>query len=171
MADRDERHRDPPSAPESIPGLRAGIEEALPGSPEVPDYAMDIADESFNWYKGHAIRSRALYRVSETSLLAISASIPVTAAVMPNDATIPAILGASVAIIAGLRSVFHWQDNYLRFSEAREAVEAERRLYRTGAKPYEDPSTRDQILVSTITRIEHDEMSGWLKVATARPKP
>jgi hypothetical protein len=67
--------------------------------------------------------------------------------------------------------VFHWQDNYLRFSQAREAVEAERRLYNTGAKPYEDQATRDQILVEAVSRIEQTEMGNWLKIAASRPKP
>lgn len=83
----------------------------------------------------------------------------------------PAILGGVVVVLTGLRSVFHWQDNYLRFSGAREAVEAERRLYNTGAQPYVDPVTRDQILAAAVSRIEQDEMAGWVKVASARPKP
>src|SRR5262249_50947931 len=84
---------------------------------------------------------------------------------------VPAILGAVVVVISGLRAVFHWQDNYLRFSGAREAVEAERRLYFTSAKPYEDPRTRDQLLAAAVSRIEQEEMRGWVKVAAERPKP
>ena len=83
----------------------------------------------------------------------------------------PAILGAVVVILSGLRSVFHWQDNYLRFSGAREAVEAERRLYETGAVPYADETSKDQILAAAVSRIEREEMAGWVKVAAARPKP
>jgi hypothetical protein len=70
-----------------------------------------------------------------------------------------------------MRAVFHWQDNYLRFSGAREAVEAQRRLYYTGAEPYDNVATRDQVLAASISRIEQEEMGGWIKVAAERPKP
>jgi hypothetical protein len=136
-----------------------------------PAYAMSIADGSYDWYRAHAIRSRRAYRISETAVLIVSAAIPATAAVAPHSAIIPAILGAVAVILLGLRAVFHWQDNYLRFSGAREAVEAERRLYYTAAKPYNDVVTRDQILTASVSRIEQQEMSGWVKVAAKLPKP
>jgi hypothetical protein len=56
-------------------------------------------------------------------------------------------------------------------SGAREAVEAERRLYETGAAPYADETSKDQILAAAVSRIEQEEMAGWVKVAVARPKP
>ena len=134
-------------------------------------YAMSLANGSYEWYRAHAIRSRKAHRLSETSILIVSAAIPAVAAFTPHNALIPAVLGAVAVILSGMRAVFHWQDNYLRFSGAREAVEAERRLYNTGAKPYEDPATRDQILAGSVSRIERDEMAGWIKVAAERPKP
>jgi uncharacterized protein DUF4231 len=136
-----------------------------------PTYAIGIANDSYEWYKSHAIRSRKAYRVSETAVLVVSAAIPAAAAITPHDAVIPAILGALVVILSGLRAVFHWQDNYLRFSGAREAVEAERRLYYTCSTPYDDSATRDQVLAASISRIEQAEMGGWIKVAAERPKP
>ncbi|MEU2039684.1 hypothetical protein [Nocardia niwae] len=50
----------------------------------------------------------------------------------------------------------------------REAVEAERRLFHTGAVPYDDPVGRDQVLAQNITSIEQKEMSSWLKIAGPR---
>lgn len=141
--------------------------EALPAE---PGYAMTIANRSYSWYRAAAIRSRTMYRVSETAILIVSAAIPAAAAIAPHNAITPAVLGALVVIMSGLRAIFHWQDNHLRFSGAREAVEAERRLYNTGAHPYEDSLTRDQVLAVAISRIEQAEMGGWLKIAAQRPK-
>ncbi len=146
----------------------ASTSEHLSGD---PGYAMNIADESYTWYRTAAIRSRTGYRLSETSVLVLSAAIPATAAIVPHNAVIPAVLGAIVVVISGLRAIFHWHDNYLRFSAAREAVEAERRLYYTGANPYEDPETRDQVLAQSVSRIEQGEMGSWLKVAAQRARP
>ena len=63
-----------------------------------PTYAIGIANDSYEWYKSHAIRSRKAYRVSETAVLVVSAAIPAAAAITPHDAVIPAILGALVVI-------------------------------------------------------------------------
>jgi hypothetical protein len=134
------------------------------------DYAMGLASDSYDWYRAHAIRARRNYRVAETILLVVAAAVPTSAVIARHNAVVPAILGAIVVVLTGLRPLFHWQDNYVRFSRAREAVEAERRLYSTGAKPYDDPSTRDQALVAAVSRIEEDEMSGWTRLASERPK-
>jgi hypothetical protein len=134
-------------------------------------FAMKIADGSHAWYETHAIRSRRLYKVTETSTLIVAAAIPVSAAINPESAIVPAVLGALVSLLAGCRAIYHWQDNYLRFSRAREAVEAERRLYRTRSGPYQDDLSRDALLVAMVTKIEQDEMAGWIKVAASRPAP
>ena len=144
------------------------VPEAVPTE---PSYAMTIANRSYSWYRTAAIRSRHMYRLLETTVLVVSAAIPAAAAIAPHNAITPAVLGAVVVILSGLRAIFHWQDNWLRFSGAREAVEAERRLYNTGAAPYDDPATRDQVLAAAISRIEQAEMGGWLKIAAQRPKP
>jgi hypothetical protein len=134
-------------------------------------YAIKIADESYGWYKSHAIRSRRLHKGTESFLIATSAAIPVAALVAPGNSIVPGVLGAIVGIVSGLRAVFHWQENYLRYSAAREAVERERRLYYTRAKPYNDPVTRAQNLVASVSGIEQDEMKSWMQIAGQRPKP
>lgn len=135
-----------------------------------PTYGMTVANGSYDWYKTAAIRSRRAFRGSEIALIVVAAIIPASAAVQPHNAITPAILGAIVVILSGTRAVFHWQENYLRFSGAREAIAAERRLYYTSSPPYNDANTRDQVLVASVSKIEQDEMGTWIKVATDRPK-
>ncbi|MFG1672386.1 DUF4231 domain-containing protein [Streptomyces sp. Y7] len=141
---------------------------AAPDPGPGPGYAMRLANGSYDWYHGAAVRARRNFRLSETLLLLVSAAIPVSAVLWSRNAEIPAVLGGVVVVITGLRSVFHWQDDYLRFTEAREAVEAERRLYHTGAEPYAVPATRDQALAAAVTRIEQREMGTWVQLAGPR---
>ena len=56
----------------------------------------------------------------------------------------------------------------MRFSRAREAINAERRMYLTGVDPYHDFGTRDQNLVAAVTRIEQQEMGQWVRVVSQR---
>jgi hypothetical protein len=103
------------------------------------------------------------------ALVVLGAAIPTSAVVFDENVVVPALLGAIVVVLTGLRSVFHWQENYLRFSQAREAVEAERRLYRTRTNPYDDDATRGQLLAAAVSRIEQEEMRGWVRIAAERP--
>jgi hypothetical protein len=100
----------------------------------------------------------------------IAAAIPVSAVVLPRNVTVPAILGAAIVVLSALRSTFDWQDNYLRFSIAREVIEAQRRLYHTHSPPYDNPETREQVLAAMITKIEHEEMAAWIEVASDQPR-
>jgi len=133
-------------------------------------YAFNLANESYQWYHVAAIRSRRNHRISSIVVLIVAAAIPVSAAISPKNSIVPAVMGAIIVIVSGLHSIFHWEENYLRFSGARETVEAERRLYRTKASPYNQPETRDQLLAAKITSIEQQEMAGWIKIAAERPK-
>ncbi|MEY9995740.1 hypothetical protein ABIE67_007772 [Streptomyces sp. V4I8] len=152
-----------PSPPPAEPPPRSG------GSPDTgPGYAMRVANGSYDWSRNAAMKARRYFRLTETLLLLVSAAIPVSAVLSSRNAEVPAVLGSVVVVITGLRSVFHWQDDYLRFSEAREAVEAERRLYYTGAEPYADDRTRDRVLAASVTRIEQREMGTWVQLASPR---
>jgi Protein of unknown function (DUF4231) len=133
-------------------------------------YAMDLANHSYDWYRSHAVRSRKTYRSVEVAILTVSVAIPVAASISPHNVMLPAILGAVTVILSGSQSIFHWHENYLRFSRAREDIERERRLYHTGASPYQEPDTREQLLAQAVSRIEQGEMSGWIKVVSQRSR-
>lgn len=145
----------------------------LPAVPDVagPDYARSIADSSYDWYRVHALRARRSHRLSEVLFLVISAAIPVSAVLLPERAWIPAVLGSMLVVLSGLRSVYHWHENYVRFSQAREAVKAELRLYLTLSDPYDEAATKDQVLVASVTRIEQQEMGQWVRVVSRRSRP
>jgi hypothetical protein len=130
------------------------------------DHALEIANNSYDWYRQAAIKARRYYRISELVQILISTAIPVSAVLDSSNVKLPAILGALIMALTGLRSVFHWHDDYLRFSSAREAVEAERRLYITGGDPYADPDSRARILAAKVTQIERGEMENWIQLAS-----
>jgi hypothetical protein len=133
------------------------------------EYARTLAMDSYAWYGSHAIRARRVFKSVEVAVVALSVSIPAVIAIWPDALIAAALLGAAVALLTGLRSIFHWQDNYLRFSEAREAVNRELRLYEIGAPPYDDARVADTNLVEAVSAIEQSEMGGWLRIAATRP--
>lgn len=137
------------------------------GARSADAYALTVADESYDWYRSRAVRTRRFHRWAEALLVLASAAVPVSGMVAPGRAAVPAVLGTAVVVIVGLKAIFHWQEDFLRFSQAREAVERERRLFRTGASPYDREETRAQTLVAAISRIEQEEMGSWLRMMSA----
>jgi hypothetical protein len=135
---------------------------------ESSPYAIGIADASYQWYVLASKRSKRAHRIADVGAVAISAAIPVAAVIAPEMPELTAVLGAVLVIIVGTRTIFHWPENYLRFSRAREAVEEQRRLYHVAAAPYDDPATRDRELVKEVTRIEQSEMGQWAQIVDAR---
>ena len=133
-------------------------------------YALSVANGSYEWYKSHARLARRAYKLAEITVITVSAAIPVTLAIAPGQTAVASIMGAVIVVVSGLRSVYHWQDDYLRFSQAREAVELERRRYRLASGRYADPRRRDIALVEAVSRIEQDEMRQWVQVASSSPE-
>lgn len=131
-------------------------------------YALRVADDSVAWFVAATKRSRYLHRSSELLTLLLSAAIPLTAAIAPHQIGVTAVLGSVLVVVTGLRTMFHWQDNYVRFAGTRGALEAERRLYLVGAAPYDDPATRDTELIRSVTRIEQEESGRWARLASQR---
>ena len=132
------------------------------------EYASSLADASFTWYRKAAIRSRRAHRASEILIIACAAATPISAVLASGNTVTPAILGSLVVLITGLKNIFRWQENYLRFSRSREAIEAERRSFTIASAPYDRPEISAQLLTNAVTRIEQDEMAGWMKVVNQK---
>lgn len=124
---------------------------------------MQLADDSYEWYRTAAIRSRRMFRASEVLLLVLAAAIPVSGIVFSGNTTPAVVLGGLITVIGGIRGLFHWQENYVRFSRSRELVESERRLFRFRDGRYRVASDveRDLLLARAITQIERDELGEW----------
>jgi hypothetical protein len=137
-----------------------------------PD-ALREARSLLNWYVNNAKRSRLEYQVSEVVLLAAAAAVPVAGILTPDDARAAAIIGAVVVMLTGFRAVFHWHDNWLRFTGAGAALKSEIRLYQAGVPPYHDPATREAVLMDKVNATELTETSEWssLSAPGAPPAP
>lgn len=134
------------------------------------DAALREARTAYDWYVRNGAASRTRYQVSEVVLVCVAAAVPIAGILAPDDARLPAILGAVVVALTGLRAIFHWRDNWMRFSLASTAIKAEIRLYELGAPPYDDPTTRDAALIHNVNGVERSETSGWMSLAGPETK-
>jgi Protein of unknown function (DUF4231)/EXPERA (EXPanded EBP superfamily) len=130
--------------------------------PDPRSYARAEAERVFDWYARNARSSRFRFQFSEIILLAASAAVPVAGILMPNNARPAAIIGAAVVVLIGFRSVFHFYDNWTRLTGTCAAIKAELRLYEASVEPYDNPVTRDEILLRKINSTELAETAKWM---------
>jgi hypothetical protein len=118
------------------------------------------AEASFWWYSRHAKQSRRLYRLSEVLVLVAGAMVPVSA-LLTDDAIAPAILGASIVVLTGLRTTFNWHDNWLRFTAACVALRTEDIRFEHKIEPYDRDDALD-VLAMRVRAIEEAETQSWM---------
>jgi len=73
------------------------------------------------------------------------------------------LLSAALVILSGLRAIFHWHDDWIRFTEACAQLVTARDLHRFQVGRY-GSAARDQILIQEVHDIEHAETQGWLSM-------
>jgi hypothetical protein len=125
------------------------------------EYALSQAQEAFTWYMNAGRKAKVRYQIVELMIIAVSTAVTITGVLYPHDARVPAILGALVAALATIRSMNHWRDNWTRFTLARTELRSQMRLYRADAAPYDNSTTKAEILVRTVNAIQIQENQGW----------
>ena len=82
-----------------------------------PGTVLEVVNQSFDWYRKHAKRASRFYFAAEVAVLVVGAAIH-TPVVFTNGVRFLALSGAVVVIITGLRTVFRWRDDWLRYTDA-----------------------------------------------------
>jgi hypothetical protein len=182
-----------PTAEGYPPAIRAGYRDArlllhkvraageAPDDPEEVNYDADLAEirgepasfsavKELQWdlgyYSKNAKSARLRYHTSEVALLVASAAVPITAA-LASQKWIPAALGAVVVVIVGLRRVYSWHEDWLRFSATYSLLKREQLAFRTGDPRY-IRSDRDSVLMNRMMDIEQAETEGWAALRKAQ---
>ena len=78
------------------------------------------------------------------------------------------MLGGIVVVLTGLRQVFRWPENYVRFTWACQTLKQERRRYDVGEAPYDDPALRDRRLMEVVNSVEAKETQGWTQLIESK---
>jgi hypothetical protein len=145
---------------------KRGVEksEESKGSPT----PREILQKSLNWYNKEAWKCKLGYRIIEISILIVGAAVPVAALSFPGNGMAAAVLGAIVVVLTGLRHVFQWHDNYLRFTTASSFLTQAQRSYDVHSPPYDDSATRERELIALVNRVEDQETEGWIKLMSTK---
>jgi hypothetical protein len=123
-----------------------------------------VLDQS-NWYGQKARFNRAVYVTMKIIQIVLAAAIPVvsvfaTASVQRGAS---ATLGALIGVIEGILSLGQYQQNWLLYRAARQALRREELLFSGSAGPYGlGGSNATQLFVERADAIMSGETARWI---------
>lgn len=123
----------------------------------------ETASRSLDWYVSRSGRARGWYWSTELLVVVDAAAITVSALLLPNNTTVSGTLGAVATLLISVRAIFHWRENWLRFTLVCTAIISQLRLYDARAAPYNSSkeSERDMKLILRLNEIEAQESAAW----------
>ncbi|MDI1465004.1 DUF4231 domain-containing protein [Catellatospora sp. KI3] len=122
--------------------------------------------ERVSWYEHQVKKQRRGNHALEATTVVLAAGIPAAAALGAPTA-VTAVLGALVAILAGLRQLLRPGENWIRSSGTLIALQRETVLWSAGNAPY-DGQRPDAALVENVEALVADEAMRWADQRSAR---
>jgi hypothetical protein len=130
----------------------------------VPDYVT----RTWRWYAGRARISRWAHHTLELVNLLLAAAIPATLA-LGAPAAVPALFGAGVVVCGGLRQIFDWHPNWIRFTQVKSEIERQVALFGAALPPYVRSEHAARTLVAAINETIQADLAGWAIRSRTRP--
>lgn len=110
------------------------------------EYLKHRVEDQIRWYADKGAWNQRWYRRLRAIEIVLAASIPILVTYADEAAGAKLLVGAVgvvIAAIAGLFSLYRFQENWVEYRNAAETLKREKYLYLTGSPPYEgaDPFT------------------------------
>ncbi len=122
--------------------------------------------ERLGWYSRQVTRQRIMNYTLEGVTVVVAASIPAAAA-LGAPTSVTAVLGALVAVLAGLRQLVRPGESWIRASATLVAMQREAVVWSAGAAPY-DAERAETILVENVESLVAAETSQWAEQRAVR---
>ena len=133
------------------------------------EYFERRLDNQIGWYDKKSSANQNAYKRLRLVEIVAAASIPLLAGYSHQSDRIGlavGVLGLVVAVIAGLLSLYRFQENWTEYRASAEALKQERFLYLTRTAPY-DGNDAFALLVGRVESLLRSERSGWAEAMRA----
>lgn len=156
-------HDSPPPAP-----LKSQI--------TVEEYLRDRLEHQLEWYDRKSVQAQRRYKRLRRAEIVLAASLPLLT--IMDRITLPgsllqgvqpwvlALVGVAVAIIAGLLSMNHYQEHWIKYRTTAESLKHEKFRFQMRADPY-DGTDALGLLVSRVESLISQENSAWAQLASS----
>lgn len=137
------------------------------------EYLKQRLDPEIHWYDTKSRRNKSGYYFLRIVEIACGVLIPFLTGYIASGASsmkiVVGILGAVIALIAGLLGLLQLQENWVSYRTTCETLRHEKYLYLTKSKPY-DTSEADQLFVERCELLISKENTDWSQMLRAQKK-
>lgn len=131
-------------------------------SPE--EYLNDRLDDQIKWYDEKSAWNQTWFKRLRTLEILFAVAIPFLISHITGDGgllrLIAGAMGVAVALVAGLVTLYRFQENWVEYRTTAEILKHEKYLYLTQSAPYEGHDAF-HLLVATIESVISKENTGW----------
>lgn len=148
----------------SFERMYEALDESTELTPQQLEYLERLNGEisSYGQRAGH---NRFGFLCGQTAAIVCAALVPVVSVFTEINPTrvayLVAVLGGASAVVAGLLSLFNWQQNWINFRRTGEDLKSHRAQFHAGAGIYADRRTAFRSLVDNCERILAAERGQW----------
>ena len=131
-------------------------------SPE--QYLQERLDDQITWYDKKSSWNHMWFTRLRAAEILFSVTVPFLISLIEGDGTvlklIAGVMGIMVALIAGLVTLFRFQENWIEYRATAEILKHEKYLYLTQSAPY-NGNNAFHLLVETVESAISKETTGW----------
>lgn len=137
------------------------------------DYLTDRVDDQIDWYDKKSSWNQRLYKRLQILQIAAATSIPILAGFITSETTdmkhVVAGMGALIAIISGILSLYKFQENWIQYRTVSESLKHQKYLFLTKTYPYHTDDAY-HVLVETVENLIAQENSKWSQYIQQKEK-
>jgi hypothetical protein len=128
------------------------------------EYLKTRVDQQIDWYSAKSQSNQSWFKVLRLVEIAFATASPVLVSQIATDTPVLKIIvgsiGVCVAVIAGIVSLYKFQENWIEYRAAAETLKREKFLFLTKSPPY-DGENAFQSLVSHVESVISRETANW----------
>jgi hypothetical protein len=128
------------------------------------EYIETRVDDQIAWYSARSRWNQNLFKLLRLIEIAFATASPFLVSQIAADTPvlkiIVAAIGVCVAVIAGIVSLYKFQENWIEYRAAAETLKREKFLFLTKSPPY-DGENAFQSLVSHVESVISKETANW----------
>ena len=127
------------------------------------EYLSERVEDQIKWYDKKSTQNKIWYKVLRTTEIIVSILIPFLVGVITNvtlSKFIIGIMGIIIAVIAGIISLYKFQENWIQFRATSENLKNEKYLFLTCSDIYQEENSFPTF-VKKIEYIISNENHNW----------
>lgn len=136
---------------------------------EEAEYLEQRLDDQINWYDKKSSANQAAYKRLRLIEIIAAAAIPLLAGYRQTSEYVAmtiGVIGLIVAVLAGIVSLYRFQENWREYRAVAESLKQEKYLYLARAEPFNGDQPFE-LLVQRVETLLKSETRGWAQAMRA----